>query len=245
MPILNEDHRPWPLPKLPWVMKQTWEHLLFAHWEIDASKLQAAIPPQLTLDTYEGQAWIAVVPFGMTAIRLRGLPPIPGTSAFPEINVRTYVTYKGKPGVYFFSLDAANPIAVAVARRFFHLPYYRAEMNVAVSDNGTVFYGSKRTHKNTRTAYFQGSYAPVTQKFRAVQGTLDAWLTERYCLYTVHGDRVYRGDIHHEPWPLQLAEADLYKNTMCTGCPFELPDSTPLFHYAKKLDVLIYPLQLV
>jgi uncharacterized protein YqjF (DUF2071 family) len=124
----NTSHRPWPLPKLPWIMKQKWHDLLFAHWPVPAEQLRSFVPEALPLDTFEGTAWIAVVPFSMSGIRLRGLPPVPGTSRFPELNVRTYITLGGKPGVYFFSLDAANALAVWGARRFYNLAYYLAEL---------------------------------------------------------------------------------------------------------------------
>jgi uncharacterized protein YqjF (DUF2071 family) len=242
MKKLNTDHRPWAIPNEQWIMKQTWEYLLFAHWEINPFDLRSLIPSELTIDTYDGKAWIAVVPFGMSGIHLRGLPAIPGTSEFPELNVRTYVTYQGKPGVYFFSLDAANRIAVAVARRFFRLPYYKAEMNLSQSD-GVVSYTSRRTHKGGKPAEFLGSYAPCSDVYLPSKGSLESWLVERYCLYTVYGGKVYRGEIHHEPWPLQNAEAEIHINTMSTSNHISIPESKPLLHYAQKLNVLIWPLQ--
>ncbi|MCI3920968.1 DUF2071 domain-containing protein [Paenibacillus sp. TRM 82003] len=235
------EHRPWPLPSGPWVMKQSWNRLLFAHWEVAADRLRPLVPPQLELDTYDGKAWVAVVPFDMSGIRLRGLPPIPGTVAFPECNVRTYVTVQGKPGVYFFSLEAANALAVALARRFFHLPYFRADMRMAEA-GGSIRYDSRRTHGGAPAAVFEGSYGPTSETYRAEAGSLEAWLTERYCLYTVHEGTVYRGDIHHEPWPLQRAEAELRANTLAAASGIELPNTAPLLHYASTLDVLIWPL---
>src|SRR6266704_6531932 len=115
-------HRPWPLPVGPWVMAQRWHDLLFAHWPVPAGELQHLIPTPLTIDTFDGQAWLAVVPFRMSGVRLRGTPAVPWLSAFPELNVRTYVKCEGRPGVWFFSLDAGNPLAVAIARAWFHLP---------------------------------------------------------------------------------------------------------------------------
>ncbi|WP_025849683.1 YqjF family protein [Paenibacillus ehimensis] len=236
----NTAHRPWPLPELPWIMKQTWRNLLFAHWPVPADELRACVPKELPLDTCEGSAWLAVVPFRMTDIRLRGLPPIPGTSRFPELNVRTYVTLHDKPGVYFFSLDAAHTLAVKLARWLCRLPYYRADMGVTVQ-NETVFYRSERRQAG---AAFAARYKPVSAPYTAKPGTLEHWLTERYCLYTLngHGD-VMRCDIHHRPWPLQKAEAELYENNMLTGngLPFE-PDVPPLLHYAEALEVRIWPL---
>lgn len=243
MTDFTTDDRPWPLPSGPWIMEQTWERLLFAHWALPADRLKGLIPPELELDTFDGSAWVAVVPFDMSGIRLRGLPPIPGTSAFPECNMRTYVTVQGKPGVYFFSLEAANALAVALARRFVHLPYYRADMRIAEAD-GLVRYASRRTHRGAPDAEFEGEYAPVSETFRAEAGSLEAWLTDRYCLYTVYRGRVYRGNIHHKPWPLQRASADIRRNTLAAASGIELPGAAPLLHYASALDVWIWPLEI-
>src|SRR3977135_4252914 len=129
MGILSETaHRPWPLPAGPWVMAQIWHDLLFAHWPVDAALLRPWVRRSCTATTSGGQAWLAVVPFRMTGVRRRGTPPLPWLSAFPELNVRTYVTYGGKPGVWFFSLDAGNSLAVSIARAWFHLPYFLARM---------------------------------------------------------------------------------------------------------------------
>jgi uncharacterized protein YqjF (DUF2071 family) len=240
---LDAEHRPWPLPDRPWVMKQTWNALLFAHWEVRASALRSLVPSELTLDTFDGAYWVAVVPFGMSGIRLRGLPPVLGTTAFPEINVRTYVTHQGKPGVYFFSLDATNALAVAGARALFHLPYYRADMSVASEGGAGVVYRSRRTQRGATAAEFAARYAPTSDPYRAEAGSLEAWLTERYALYTVHRDRVYRGDIHHAPWPLQRAEAEIASNSMAAASGIALPDSPPLLHYAQRLDVRLWTLE--
>src|SRR3954467_8766290 len=131
--ILNETaHRPWPMPASPWIMTQTWHDLLFAHWPVDARTLQAHLPAGLPLDRHDGQAWIGIVPFHITNLAPRGVPSVPFVSAFPELNVRTYVTLDGKPGGFFFSLDAGSAIAVAGARTLFHLPYFTARMHVEV-----------------------------------------------------------------------------------------------------------------
>ena len=131
--LTETAHRPWPLPTGPWIMSQSWHDLLFAHWPIDASHLRPLIPAALEIDKFQGEAWIGVVPFRMSGVRLRATPALPTLSAFPELNVRTYVTHGGKPGVWFFSLDAANAIAVSVARAWFHLPYFNARMTLRKS----------------------------------------------------------------------------------------------------------------
>ena len=170
---LNDTaHRPWPLPPGPWIMAQSWHDLLFAHWPVSVDGLRPLIPSQLEIDTFEGQAWIAVVPFRMSGVRLRGIPAFPWLSAFPELNVRTYVSVRGKPGVWFFSLDAANPIAVSVARYWFHLPYFRARMSCLERGN-TIYYQSGRSHGNASPAILRGRYAPLGSSVSLKKGSLE------------------------------------------------------------------------
>src|SRR5437016_12362320 len=160
--VLQEAaHCPWPLPAGPWVMAQSWRDLLFAHWQVDAAALRSLLPPQLQIDTFEGSAWLAVVPFRMTGVRLRGTPALPWLSAFPELNVRTYVKCEGKPGVWFFSLDAGNALAVTIARAWFHLPYFRARMSCSEC-NGGIEYASHPTHCGAASADLQGHYLAVS-----------------------------------------------------------------------------------
>lgn len=233
------DHRPWPLPEGPWVMMQTWHDLLFAHWPIRPEVTRRLVPSELTLDQWEGSCWVGVVPFWMSGVRIRGCPPIPGASRFPELNVRTYVTYGGKPGVYFFSLDAASRAAVWAARQFYHLPYYHARMETT-REGDDVAYHSLRLESGGE---FRGTYGPVAPVKRRPAGTLEHWLTERYCLYTVQSGRVFRGEVHHEPWPLQDARAEIAVNSVATAAGLVLPDVQPLLHFARRLDVLIWPLR--
>ena len=234
------EHRPWPLPPGPWVMAQSWHDLLFAHWPVDAAKLRVLIPEKLAIDTFDGQAWLAVVPFRMTGVRLRWTPALPWLSTFPELNVRTYVTCDGKPGVWFFSLDAGNSLAVAIARAWFHLPYFRARMRCSEGD-GWIEYTSERTHPDAPVAVLQGRYRPVGPSYISRLGSLEHFLTERYCLYTVDGSgRIIRGEIHHRPWLLQRAEAKFDLNTMANS--LELALGLPsLLHFAKLQDVLVWP----
>lgn len=239
--ILQEiAHRPWPLPVEPWVMAQSWHDLLFAHWPVDAAVLRPLIPPQLQIDTFEGQAWIAVVPFRMTGVRLRGTPAVPWLSAFPELNVRTYVIFGGKPGVWFFSLDAGNSLAVSIARAWFHLPYFRARMTCAVREDW-MHYQSERTHRGTPAGSLMGRYRPVGEVFSPTRGTLEHFLTERYCLYTADRHRrIIRGEIHHPPWPLQVAEAEFAVNTMAEAAGIALPTREPLLHFSRRQDVVVW-----
>lgn len=238
------EHRTWPLPAGPWVMTQIWHELLFAHWPVAPAILRPLVPAMLPLDTFDGQCWIGVVPFHMSYVRPRGVPPVPGLSAFPELNVRTYVTLNGIPGAYFFSLDAGNALAVALARQLFHLPYFRARMSSKRAGD-TVHYQSVRTHRAAPPAELLASYRPLASVTYSMPDTIEHWFTERYCLYTVVGQRIYRCDIHHLPWPLQLAELDIVRNTMAEAAGLHLPSPPAFLHYAQKLEVLIWPLHRV
>lgn len=220
-------------------MKQTWHDLLFAHWRLPPERLRPLVPPQLALDTFDGQCWVGVVPFWMSGVRARAVPPLPGLSRFPELNVRTYVSYGGKAGVYFFSLDAANRPAVWAARKFFYLPYFHASMTSRV-EQGTVQYWSRR---RTGCGEFRGSYRPISPVQLREKGSLADFLTARYCLYTTRKNQVYRCEIHHLPWPLQDAEAEIRQNTMTVAAGIGAPDSPPILHFSKRLDVLIWPLR--
>jgi len=242
--LKQTSHRPWDLPRRAWAVRMTWHDLLFAHWPVSATALRQLIPAELAIDTMEGTAWLGIVPFRMSGVAPRGVPALPWVSAFPELNVRTYVTAEGKPGVWFFSLDAANPLAVAVARAWYHLPYFRAEMKCASQASGGVHYESRRTHAGAPQAEFQVEYGPTGPSAAAARGSLDYFLTERYCLYAAdRRGRVLRGDIHHPPWPLQPAKAQIVRNSMALAHGLALPDAAPLLHFARELEVLAWPLE--
>lgn len=235
------SHRPWPLPPQPWVMAMAWEDLLFAHWPVAPEVLRPQLPRGLELDVRDGQAWLGVVPFRMAGTRLRGLPTVPGTADFPEVNVRTYVTAGGKPGVWFFSLDAASRVAVRTARAFFHLPYFDARMSARAADGGTIRYESARTHRGAAAAEFRATFQPIGEVSPARPGSIEHWLTERYCLYSAdRRGRVWRGDIHHAPWPLQPASAAIEVNTMAATLGLPLADPPALLHFARRLDVVAW-----
>jgi uncharacterized protein len=237
--IRQRDHRPWPVPRRPWFMGQSWLDLLFAHWALAPSALESRVPEPLELDTFEGRAWIGITPFVVSGLRLAPTPPVPYLSKFPEINFRTYVSLHGKPGIYFFSLDAASRFAVSTARRLYRLPYFLAEMSADRSD-GRVEYGSKRVDERGHAARFEGRYGPIGPPVAARPGSLEYFLTERYCLYTLdEGAKPLRADIHHPPWPLQPAEAEIAVNTMAPP-GFALPEQPPLLHFAARQDVLLW-----
>ena len=229
------DHRPWPIPGSPWTWRQSWRDLLFAHWPIEAGALQPLIPDGLKIQEFEGTAWIGVVPFRMTGVMRRPFPDLPWISAFPELNVRTYVERGGRPGVWFLSLDATNPLAVWAARTFFHLPYVHASITLG-AEGDRIDYRSER-----RDARFLGSYRPVSDVFRSAPGSLEHWLTERYCLFARdRNGRLWRNDVHHAPWPLQKAEAEIRVNTMLAPHHLEVPGPPPLLHFARRIDVVVW-----
>lgn len=218
-------------------MTQTWRDLLFAHWPFDVDALRAQVPAAFPLDLFDGAAWVGVVPFRMTNVAPRGVPSLPGISEFPELNVRTYVRVGDKPGVYFFSLDAGNALAVRAARTLLNLPYFSAAMSVSpIADAFT--YQSRR---DAGSAEFIATYGPAGAAFEPMPGTLEYFLTERYCLYNVdRRGRPYRMDIHHPPWTLQRAEAEISRNTMAGASALALPDRAPLLHFSARQDMVAW-----
>ncbi len=289
------DHRPWPLPAGNWSMTQRWNDLLFAHWPVPAAELAYLLPAGLQVDTFDGWAWVGVVPFWMDRVRLRGLPAIPGASRFPELNLRTYVRSQSTrvPGVYFFSLDAANPAAVAVARARFHLPYYWARMSVEEKPDGLIHYTSRRllspspvrfraqyrglgrfapgsvAVRSEKISVFPGKSGPGGRNgtlppnsgpiappgrttLRSKPGTLEHFLTERYCLFTSQGrgwrrnsarEKLLVGNIHHTPWPLEEAEGEIEINELAAAQGIMLPDRPPVLHYSRELAVYLWNLE--
>jgi uncharacterized protein YqjF (DUF2071 family) len=232
-------HRPWPMPDGPWLMTQTWHDLLFAHWPVHAATLRAHVPAAFDLDLFDGSAWVGIVPFHMTNVAPRGVPSMPWISEFPELNVRTYVRVDDRPGVYFFSLDAGSGLAVRAARALLNLPYYLATMTVTVRRN-QVGYESRRD-ASTPSAHLSATYRPVGSPFEANRGSLEYFLTERYCLY--HLDRrgaPYRLEIHHPPWSLHSAEAVFVSNTIGDAAGLPLPGSQPVLHFAKRQDMVAW-----
>ena len=224
-------------------MAQTWCDLLFAHWPVDPEALRPVVDPSLPIDTFDGRAWIAVTPFAVHAFRLRLSPPIPLVHRFPEVNVRTYVTIDDKPGIYFFSLHAGSGIAVESARRVYHLPYFRSRATIEARD-GEVAWQSARVEGDGPAAALRTRYRPVGPRFEAEPGTLEHFLVERYCLYTVTEAGVHRGEIHHPPWQIQAAHAEIEENTMARPIGLELPGE-PLLHLARRQDVVFWRLERV
>jgi uncharacterized protein len=220
-------------------MRQEWHDLLFAHWLLAPEVVRPLVPAQFKLDLWNGGAYVGVVPFVIRNLRPRGVPPLPVLSHFAEINVRTYVSYQGIPGVWFFSLDAANLSAVLAARFAYALPYYHAKFQIEARHN-VVAYRSRRLQR-PKPAEFAGEYQPCSAElpWRAPSESLERFITERYCLYAISGGHIYRTHVHHLPWPLQPATADIITNTMALPLGIEL-QAAPLLHFAKFLDVLVW-----
>jgi uncharacterized protein YqjF (DUF2071 family) len=210
--------------------------LAFFHWPVAADLVRAQLPEGLELDCYEGEAWISVVPFRMQDVMLRGLPAMPGISAFPEINVRTYVVKDGKPGVWFFSLDANNALAVWAARKFFHLPYFMATMSCSGSEE--IAYASTRQKDG---AAFAARYRPAGSPLTLPRGGVEEWLSERYCLYACNAKgRIFRGEVHHARWSIQPIEFEIEQNSVAMPFGFELDTKPVLAHFSRHLDVRVW-----
>lgn len=231
------EHRPWPLPSGPWTWRQSWLDLLFAHWPMEARVLQRFVPAPLRVQELEGTSWIGLVPFRMAGVMRRPLPDLPWVSAFPELNVRLYVEHDGKPGVWFLSLDATNPLAVWAARRFFHLPYYRAAIELRRSE-GVIHYTARRTGAGPS---LEARYRPTSAPYESKAGTLEHWLTERYCLYAQAPDgTLWRNEVHHRPWPLQTAEATIVGNSYFSPHGLSVMGPPATLHFASRIDVVVW-----
>ncbi|MCB9876918.1 MAG: DUF2071 domain-containing protein [Planctomycetes bacterium] len=238
--LLSTAHRPWPVPPRPWSVTMRWQDLLFLHWPVDPAPLRAQLPPGLELETWQGRAWLGVVPFVMARTRFRRLPPVPTTRTFPELNVRTYVRQADpadpRRGVWFFSLDAASRLAVEGARLGFGLPYFAATMRVDVA-HGEVGYRSERQDRRGPPASFVASWRPHGDPFEAAAGSFEQFLVERYCLYAVRRGRLVVGEIAHRPWQLRCAEVRLQTCAMTRLCGVELAAPPASALAAAPLDV--------
>lgn len=242
-------HRPYPLPTGRWRMAQRWNDLLFAHWPIPADAIARLLPAGLEVDTFDNYAWAGVVPFWMDHVRTRAIGvhslSIPGTASFCELNLRTYVRSRatGLRGVFFFSLDAASALAVLGARTIFHLPYFLAGMQRRNQPGGTIHYRSKRL-LTSRSVRFEATYRSLAHTpMPGAAGTLEHFLTERYCLFTPHAGRILVGHIHHLPWPLEPAEAEITINQLPAAHGITLPNRPPVLHFARQLEVFLWSLK--
>lgn len=231
------DHRPWGLPQGAWQWRQSWQDLLFCHWPVPVSSIRHLVPEPLTVQEFDGVSWVGLVPFRMAGVSHRFLPDVPGVSAFPELNVRLYVEYEGRPGVWFLSCDATSPVAIWAARTFFHLPYLAAKMT-AFEDRGSFRFTSERKQEN---AVFRGVYRDTSRPYFAEAGSLAHWLTERYCLYAkAPNGNLYRTEVHHLPWSLQDAELSLEENSVVASHGIQVSGPPSLIHFSRRIDVVVW-----
>ena len=236
-------------PDQPVLLHQNWHHLGFFHWEIPAAELQALIPPRLTVDTFEGKAFVGLVPFTLTGVRPVMLPPLPWVSNFHEINVRTYVHLDGRdPGVWFFSLDASSGIAVEAAREAYKLPYFESEIAFEATQDAipAIRFDARRTDArgvlpaNAHLEYrpIEGSTAP------AAPGTLEHFLVERYILYAQDEQRqLHRARVHHQPYPVQRCETGELTDTLVWAAGIKRAEQPAYRHYAREVNVKVYPVE--
>ncbi|OKL35690.1 YqjF family protein [Domibacillus mangrovi] len=238
------EQRPYPLPSSQWMMKQTWSNMLFAHWPVSADLLRVHIPVQLKIDLCDGTAWMSLIPFQTHHTRLHFMPKFPFYHSYLELNVRTYVTYEGVPGIYFFSLDANKWPIVTSAKIGAALPYKHARMKMTIKDP-VVHYTSQRQHPGSSRECFQASYQQSSSIYVPDKESLEYWLLERYCFWTLKGNTLYRGDIHHDRWRITKAQADLHHNTMASFLPRHSFQNEPLLHFSSNKSVFTWPLKKV
>ena len=220
-PTLNQRLEVRSRPAQPVVMYQRWENLLFLHWRFPASEVQRTLPPGLTVDTHDGAAWVGVIPFYMRGVRPRGLPALGSLSNFLEMNVRTYVyDESGRPGVWFYSLDCNQPVAVRLARALMHLPYEHASMDSEISANGSVDYHVQRKGENEDARF----HYPVAREGRPAEpGTLEFFLIERYRLfsYVRHRRVLLAGRVWHAPYAIRPAVAEIWSDVPLRQAGFQ------------------------
>ncbi|GAB7028504.1 DUF2071 domain-containing protein [Geotalea toluenoxydans] len=223
-------------------MYQSWLKLLFMHWEISPELLRPHLPDELEIDLFNGSAWIGITPFALRNLRPAFAPPLPWLSNFHEINLRTYVHYRGVPGIWFFSLDADRALAVMGARLAYHLPYRHASMVMRV-EHDSVFYSSRRI--SPPLAEFSTVWRPGAMLGTAAPETLEYFLTERYCLYTLYGKKLFRARIFHQPWKLQRAELGDFSSTLLEAHGLQHFDRNPLLHYSEAQHVAVWMVEAV
>ena len=240
---LATGHRPWPIPRRPWLLRLAWTDLLFAHWPVDAARLRPFLHPDVELDTFDGQAWVSVVPFDQTDTTLRGWPNLPWLSHFPECNLRTYVRAGEVPGIWFLSLDAAQPVAVEIARLANGLPYAHARIRMARDVRGVEFQSTRRDRR-IGPGSFAATWTPTGPPVHAAPGSLPEWLTERYAFFSRwHDGRLLWLEITHRRWPLAPVEVDIRANTL--GAPWGIDLSAPpaLVHATPRQAALAWNVQ--
>lgn len=213
-----------------------WHDICFLHWRADASILERTLPPGLELDRFAGEAWISVVPFRMANVRLRGAPVLPGFGSVPEINLRTYVRCGERRGVWFFSLDAASPIAVSAARITTALPYFDARIRTSEA-GGAIVYTSDRSDRRAPVGRFSARYIPAGPATRAEPETLEAFLHERYRFFSLRAGRLLTAQLRHDPWQLQSLSVAIEHNTLGALIGHPLSATPDRAWFARALHV--------
>jgi len=248
--LVRTSHKPRPLPAGRWAMTQRWNDLLFAHWAIPTPVIEALLPEWLEADSFQGSAWLGAVPFWLDRIKIRGIPTIPGLRNFPDLNLRTYVRDRitGTPGFYCFSVDSSNLFAVVVANMVYHLPYRLAEMHLEQrSEREFAFYSRRRFAR--QQAIFSARYRGLGPSSRLAEiraGSFEYFMTERPCVFSTNrAGQPIRANLHHVPWPLEEAEAEIDRNDLATAAGIQLPDKDPVLHYSRRLAVYVWPAELL
>jgi uncharacterized protein YqjF (DUF2071 family) len=245
-PVTMDRVSPTLEPDAQELMHQNWQHLLFLHWEVPPADLQKLLPLGLDLDTYEGKAYVGLIPFTLTGVRPILMPALPGISSFHEVNVRTYVHQQGRnPGVWFFSLDASSSLAVGAARMTYHLPYFHSRIEFDEKPGAVPRFGFQAHRDDERgpmPAHGHFRYSPVEGVAApAAVGTLEHFLVERYILYSADDQhRLHRARVHHQPYPLQRAELHELDETLVWAAGIQRSQDVPLRHYAREVNVKIY-----
>jgi uncharacterized protein YqjF (DUF2071 family) len=228
----------------PWLVAMDWRDALFVHWPCPAAELQARLPADLTLDTWDGEGWISLVAFRIAAARPRGFPHALGWPAFGEINLRTYVAGAGHAGVWFFSLDAESSVAVSLARAALHLPYHRAQVLATWDEARVTYFGARDGEDEVRYAVEATFGATEATAAPAAPGTLAHWLVERYAFFTVdRRGRTQRGDVAHEPWALRDVSVRAEANLLLDAAGLARPATPPLAHVARGVTMRARTLQ--
>lgn len=230
-------------PKGRPAMYHSWRNLTFLHWPVATEQLQRLLPPGLTVDTFEGVAYVGLVAFTMCDMRLSWLPAIPGLRASHETNVRTYVVDEnGVPGVWFFSLDAVNLAFVHIARAWYHLPYRKSTMRMRASD-GAVAYHSNSSLAGSVLAGCTVEVETCREPSVAEPGSLEFFLIERYVLYCYHRGRLMVGHVHHSPYPLLSAQCGLVEEALIKATQIERSVLPPIVHFSPGVDVEVFGLE--
>lgn len=221
---------------------QRWRNLLFAHYRFGPEQVRALVPQELELDLWNGEAFVGVVPFEMHDIRLAWQPRVFGLN-FLETNLRTYVHYRGEPGVYFFSLEASSRLAVEAARMGWGLPYHLASMSTAADGDWIQYQSTRRATRHSRNtvgASFRGRYRKTAELGPSTLGSVEFFLLERYYLFSVRDGRVLKGHVHHVPYPAFAAEASELSESLLAAAGLPLPVAPAMLHFSPGVDVDVF-----